>query len=115
MTRLHTGAEKEEQNKKKSAATVALSDIAPKAAEKLKKKNNDVSKLTINEMDAILLRYFAIAAPKGKKDVHVTALEVAIAANPDTLGAVEPPDESDSESGSEPVSEPVSEPDSESE
>jgi hypothetical protein len=71
--------------------TVALSDIAPEAVDKLKKKNGDASKLTINEIDAILLRYFAIVAPKGNKDVHVKAYLDAIAANPTALDAAEQP------------------------
>jgi hypothetical protein len=88
----NAGAEKEVTKDKKAAATVALLDIAPMAVDKLSRKDNDVSKLTMKEIGAILCRYFSIAEPKGNKAAHIKALEAAIAANPATLkDAVQPP------------------------
>jgi hypothetical protein len=73
------------KKQKKADATVALHSVAPAALRKLKAKGGDVSKLTVSEIDALLVRYFGVAEPKGNKPVHIKALEAAIAASPNKL------------------------------
>ncbi|KAJ1447038.1 hypothetical protein M885DRAFT_576646 [Pelagophyceae sp. CCMP2097] len=67
--------------------------LAQIALRKLQCMKMDVSKLTMNEIDALLVRVFAAVPPKGAKPLHVLALPGAIDATPgrldNALGAVD--------------------------
>ncbi|KAJ1449690.1 hypothetical protein M885DRAFT_590330 [Pelagophyceae sp. CCMP2097] len=59
------------KTQEKCDAPLELNRVTPEALRKLQLKYKDVSKLKIKEIGALLVRYFALAVPKGAKEVHV--------------------------------------------
>ena len=78
-------SQQQEKKAKKEAGISGLIEKGPESLKKLRAKDLDASKLSMDELHSIASRYFATTLAKSKKSKLVEDFEALVAARPDVL------------------------------